>query len=150
MGLRFSYIVLFLGLGLASAFPAQANDMALNYTPPPMFDGAPAPDNETRPEEYAVPEAGFPAQVIENSRLYTLPSAARGVSMGAVLGDVREEESGSRLAAGIVKPPLPLDRPSRFVVSRAYANSLLHATEQKPASLKVRSMNARDVLDSLE
>jgi hypothetical protein len=146
MSLRFS--LLCLALITLSGGLAQAHDVALDYTPPSMFDDSPAvPGHASHPDDYAEPEAGFPAQVIEGEKLYTLPVKNAGIQIESVVKDVPAISSYKI-------PPLPTGRPGRFAVSKAYAQSLLQASyghaPAKPEALKIQSMDARDVLKSLE
>lgn len=152
---------------------SRANEAApynsLGYTPPPMFEDAPSPQEESRPEEYAEPGIVLPDQIIEHSTLYTLRRATPAVSMNAVLSapSARGDDEGPDVAlAALRTPPKPLDRPARFAVSRAYAQSLVKAAygrgasraaeevlppvAPKPAALKLTPMTARDILKSLE
>lgn len=142
------------GFSLGAISPAtfaQGHEASLAYTPPPMFDSAPA-DGQTAHDDsdYAQPTAGNPTQVIENTKLYNLPVESTTRPLDQML-----DKSTPVPVLSFKTPPLPTNRPNRFAVSKAYARSLLESAygrsaPQNPAALKVRQMNAADVLKTLE
>lgn len=85
-----------------------------------------------------IPSSGFCKDFLEN---YTPPPMF--------------DEGGQPLAIttitpSVVSPPIPLDRPAQLKVPRSYAMRLLKKHNQPQQHLRVKQMNASDVLKSLD